>query len=255
MAGRRAGVSRCRVTSVSRPTPHLARVEIVSDDLVGVAPAGPDQRVKVAFPEGRVFGDDPAEMSRSRRRRRTYTLLDLDPERGTAAVEFVLHGSGLASEWAAGAQPGDEVALTTPVGRFELPDSCAELVLVSDESGLPALRAIAAGLPEGLAARAYVEVADDAERADIPSPAALDVTWLVRATGATIGDLVGELTCADDGFVWIAGESDAVRDLRTHLITDAGLHRSRITAVAYWQRGRAEGDPAAGRPGEHTEKG
>lgn len=243
----------CEVTAVTRPTPRTARVELRSDDLVGVHPVGPDQRVKLVFPEGRRFGDDPAEMSRARRRRRTYTLLDLDPETGACAVEFVLHEGGLAGEWAAAVQPGDQVATTTPVGRFELVPGTSEVVLIADETGVPALRAIAAEVtahPDAPRVRAHVEVADAGERREMPG--GVEVDWLLRSDGATLPDLVGRLTVGPDATVWIAGESDVVRDLRVHVITELGLDRSRVNAVAYWIRGRAEGDPAAGRPGEHT---
>ena len=49
----------------------------------------------------------------------------------------------------------------------------------------------------------------------------------------------------------VAGEASAVRTLRTHFVAEAGLERRRVTAVAYWTAGHAEGDPASGRPGEH----
>lgn len=249
----RGGTHRCAVTAVTRLTPRMIRTSLAGPGLVGLEPAGPDQRVKLAFPQGRTFGDDPEEMSRARRRRRTYTLLHLDPRAGTAEVDFVLHGGGLAGEWAAHAQMGDEVALTTPVGRFEAGHT-PWLLLACDETGLPALREILTGLEAGRRVRAYVEVHDDAERQQLPCAADLEVTWLTRADtgaepGALLAALADDVTCdAPQTSAWIAGESEAVRRLRTALVTRVGLDRKRVAAVAYWQAGRAEGEPAAGRP-------
>lgn len=258
---RRSGPIRCRVTAVSRPTPRMVRVELSGPGLVGASATGPDQRVKLAFPDSRRFGDDPAEAGRARRRRRTYTLLDLDPDQGSAVVEFVLHEGGLAGDWADAAQPGDELDLTGPVGAWELDPGASQLVLACDETGVPALLAIAAEPAVGALAarggvRAYVEVDDAAERRELPE--AVDVTWLLRSEHPDIlpGELLGALEatltcddCDDEAQAWVAGEAQAVLRLRAHLQGALGLQRARISAVAYWTRGHAEGDPATGRPG------
>lgn len=251
---RRRGPARCVVTAVTRPMPRMVRVELRGDDLVGVQPTGPDQRVKLAFPTGRAFGDDPGEAAAARRRRRTYTLLDLDPETGSAAVEFVLHGGGLAGPWAGRAQPGDELDLTGPVGTCEIDASAPEHVLICDETGIPAARAILGELVSAgvSAVRAHVEIADEHERVPLPVG---DVSWLVRGDrthGAPMAALARSLSCSPQAQVWIAGEAEAVRALRTHVVADLGLDRRRISAVAYWTVGHAEGDPAAGRPGERV---
>ena len=243
----------CVVAAVTPVTPRMVRLSLRGPGLVGLTDQGPDQRVKVGFPEGRRFGGDPGEVSRARRRRRTYTLLHLDPATGSADIDFVLHGHGLAAEWAREAQIGDEVALTAPIGRAHLHenDGSAHL-LICDETGLPALRAILAALPPGRAARAFIEIHDEAERQPLPSPADVDITWLTRGgqrPDAPLSALTeADLTVDPATQVWIAGESDTVRLLRTLLLTQVGVERSHMTAVAYWQRGTAEAG-IQGRPG------
>lgn len=258
-ARRRSGPVRCVVTAVSRPTPRMVRVDLQGDGLVGVSATGPDQRVKLAFPDGRRFGSDPAEAGRARRRRRTYTLLELDGAAGVATVEFVVHAGGLAGDWADAVQPGDELDLTGPVGSWELDAGATELVLACDETGVPALLAIAEAVTRDAAGastppvRAFVEVEDAAERRDLPT--GVEVTWLLRSAhpGVAAGDLLAALadtlTCDAGAQAWVAGEAQAVLALRAHLQGSLGLERARISAVAYWTRGHAEGDPATGRPG------
>lgn len=248
----RRGPARCIVTAVTRPTPRMVHIELRGDQLVGVPPTGPDQRVKLAFPAGRTFGDDPAEAAAARRRRRTYTLLDLEPETGTAAVELVVHGSGLAGPWAGRAQVGDELDVTGPVGSYESDPEAPEHVLICDETGIPAARAILRDLAAAGATgvSAHVEIPDHDERVPLPTD---DVTWLVRGDrphGAPMAALTRSLSCSPRAQVWIAGEAEAVRALRTHVIADLGLDRRRVSAVAYWTVGHAETDAATGRPGE-----
>ena len=247
---RRSGAPRvCVVTEVLDLTPRLRRVRFRSEDLRGVDPVSPTQRVTIVLPEGHSFGPDPlgsAEYATARRRRRTYTLCDLDAEHGTAALDLVRHGDGVAGLWAERVEPGDEFVLSGPMGTFHLEPGCDRFLLVADETALPAVREILARLPAGARAEVHVEVADEAERLDLPTAADVDVTWWLRSehdaqTGELVGRLAPHLRTAGPGVVvWVGAEADAVTTLRTHLLTEAGCDRRLLDAVAYWRRGRAE---------------
>lgn len=239
----REGLGVCVVTEVADVTPRMRRVTFRGDGLREAVATGPDQRVKLSFPASHRFTGEADEAALARRRRRTYTLLRLDAEAGEATVDFVLHPGGVAATWAAEAVPGDELMLTAPVGGFQVPSDADEVVLVADETGLPALQAIAADLGPDVQARAFVEIADAAERQEIPSSADLAVTWLERdgvdhgsPTAALAPSLAASVS--PQVAVWIAGEAAAVRTLRNALITDAGVDRHRIDAVAYWTKTR-----------------
>ncbi len=239
----REGLGVCSVTEVVDVTPRMRRVTIRGEGLRAAVATGPDQRVKLSFPASHRFTGDADEAALARRRRRTYTLLRLDNENGRAEVDFVLHSAGVAAEWARQAVPGDELMLTAPVGGYEPAVGADEVVLVADETGLPALQAIVAGLAPSTSARAFVEIADAEEQQPIPSDADLEITWLER-DGAPHGEPMARLAAdlvasvSPQVAVWIAGEAAAVRTLRNALITDAGVDRHRIDAVAYWTQGR-----------------
>ncbi|WP_176489779.1 siderophore-interacting protein [Mobilicoccus massiliensis] len=247
---RRSGAPRvCVVTEVIDLTPRLRRVRFRSDDLIGVEPVSPAQRATIVLPAGGSFGPeglDSAEYSAARRTRRTYTLCDLDPRTGTAAIDLVRHGTGVAGTWVERVRPGDDFVLSGPMGKFHLDPAQTHYVLIADETAVPALREICAQLPAGARAEVHVEVADEAERIDLPSPAELDVTWWLRSEhGGEVGELVGRLaphlrTAGPGVTVWIGAEADSVTALRTHLLAEAGCDRRLLDAVAYWRRGRAE---------------
>ncbi|GAB47834.1 putative siderophore-interacting protein [Mobilicoccus pelagius NBRC 104925] len=247
---RRSGAPRlCVVTEVVDLTPRLRRVRFRSDDLVGVESVSPAQRATIVLPEGRTFGPEGVESEEyagARRRRRTYTLCDLDPAAGTAAIDLVRHGEGIAGRWVERVEPGDEFVLSGPMGKFHLDPSHTRYLLVADETALPALREILAQLPAGASAEVHVEVADEAEKIDLPSPATTDVTWWLHSehdgdTGELVGRLAPHLRTAGPGVVvWVGAEAEAVTTLRTHLLTEAGVERALLDAVAYWRRGRAE---------------
>lgn len=247
---RRSGAPRvCRVTEIVDLTPRMRRVRFRSDDLAGAEWVSPAQRCTIILPSRHSFGPEglaSAEYAAARRKKRTYTLVDLDSEAGTAAIDLVRHGTGVAGTWVERVEVGDEFVLNGPMGKFHIDPTHTRFLLVADETALPACREICARLPEGAEAEVHIEVADERERVELPSPARLSVTWWLRSEhGGDVGECIGRLaphlrTAGPGVTVWVGAEADAVTTLRTHLLTEAQVDRSLLDAVAYWRRGRAE---------------
>lgn len=233
---------RCVVTEVEHLSPRMVRVQLQGNDLVGVHPVGPDQRATLLFPEHGRFTGAADELARARRRRRTYTLLDLDPAAGTAAIDFVLHGDGVAAGWATTAEPGHELDVTGPAGRLHLDPRAASWLLVADETGLPALEAILRWLPHSTRVEAHVEIADEQERRALPQRDGVNVVWWSRAQhesapGQLVAALRTHLQIGPDAVAWVAAEASAVSALRAHLQGERGLDRRRVSATPYWRAG------------------
>ncbi|MEU1044879.1 siderophore-interacting protein [Streptomyces sp. NPDC005897] len=194
---------------------------------------------------------------------RSYTLRalrrDADGHTAEVDIDFVLHGlapgsgidAGPAARWAAGAAPGDRVLLLGPAAadnraiRFRPPEDTDLVVIWGDETAVPAACAIVEALPAGTRARVWLEVphADDVQ--DLPTAADAEVTWLVRGAdggpGAALATLRGaQLPPAEHPYVWIAGESGCVKELRRHFVGERGIDRRRVTFVGYWRRGLTE---------------
>jgi NADPH-dependent ferric siderophore reductase len=175
---------------------------------------------------------------------RSYTARRQDPGAGQVEIDFVLHGDGPAATWAGAAAPG---ALLAVAGAGALGDRAApELLLVGDETALPAITRILGAASPDTRGLALVEVADAAEEQPLPAPAGVTVRWLHRggtAPGETtlLTDAVAALDrpAADDVFAWVAAESGAVRTIRADLRGRWGLSRAQHHAIGYWRRGRA----------------
>lgn len=233
---------RCIVTAVEPLSPRMTRVHLRGNDLLGVHPVGPDQRATLLFPENGRFTGEAGELARARRRRRTYTLLDLEPQAGTVAIDFALHGEGVAAGWAAVAEPGHELDVTGPTGRFHLDRHATSWLLVADETGLPALEAILRWLPQSAQVEVHVEVADEQERRALPQRDGINVVWWSRSErGTAPGELVTalgpHLQIGSDAVAWVAAEASAVSALRAHIQGERGLDRRRVSATPYWRAG------------------
>ncbi len=238
-------VFRAVVVRVDDFTPSMKRVVFGGEGLTGFASTGVgDEYLRVLFPragetepELPVVVDNALDYSTiDLDLLRTYTVRGHDAEAGEVTIDFVVHQGGLASSWAQGARPGDVVGLNTPTGMYDAPAGLAWQILVSDCAGLPALARILEQTPAHVRSRVVVEVPDDEHRVELSGAA--DVTWVTGGNGrgpSQLEDIVRTLpTPGNDGYVWVAGESKALRGVRKYLRKELGLPASSYKAVGYW---------------------
>jgi len=202
------------VVSVERLSTSFVRVELGGPALADFGIDGPvyDQRIKLVLPgdSGTVplfvgdeswyatWLDQPAE---ERGHMRTYTIREV---RGSGldtrlVVDVVLHlaegATGPGSRWAAAARPGDRLVLLAPrrgvpFGGIEfVPGPARHLLLVGDETAVPAISSILECLPEGARGAAYLEVPHADDVLDVDGPLGVEVVWLPRE-GAPVGELL-----------------------------------------------------------------
>lgn len=220
----------------------MRRITLSGAELEGFAPDRPASYLKLIFPEPgqtepiRPLPDGPRALSM-----RTYTPLAVRPEALEVDVDFVLHGEGPASTWAAQAQVGQLLFLMGPGPGYALDTAAMQHLLIADASALPAVETILAALPASAHARVLLEVIDAAEQRPLHSAAQLDVHWLARggdhrAAGLPLENALRALpACHPEARVYLACEAAAMRRLR-RLLTDAhGLARSQIVCRGYWK--------------------
>ena len=293
------------VVRADRLSPSFVRVELGGGCLADFGVAGPtyDQRIKLIFPGvpgGPAPSFDGADASwwdtwlsrpeTERGHMRTYTVRDVV---GTGAdtrlvVDIVVHPAedgepGPGCAWAARARRGERVALVAPrrdhdFGGIEFdPGTAGRLLLVGDETAVPAVCAILAQLGRNAVGAAFLEVPTAADIQSVPHPDGVRVVWLPRE-GAGHGELLHPAVVAhlggrpaaapeidevdpdlwetptysssgedvepatvppdhDDLYAWIAGESAMVTGLRRVLVRDLGLDRRQVAFMGYWRRG------------------
>lgn len=253
---------RTHITSVVRVeqvTPVFRQITFGGDGLRSFAPGGHDQFIYVMTPPpGRTELTVDASFTRADFGRFTeedrpvgayYTLLRWRPEVAEIDMLFVLHGigdddhaePGPSAAWAARARPGDPAALWGSRTIYEPPADTDWLLLVGDETGLPAIRVILENLPAGTPAHVFVELGDDADRLPLPERPDVHVTWLVRgdAPAGTTTLLVDAVRTLDhpegNVYAWGGAESRAMADVRRHLRRERGVGRTRVRMTGYWR--------------------
>ena len=240
-------IRRLQVQRVDRISPHFVRVRLTGPDLQGFVSASFDDHIKLMLPAQpggplvlpEAGPDGPAlPPGAERPTMRDYTPSHYDALAQTLDIEFMLHGEGRASEWAAQAQPGDEVGVGGPRGSFVVPTAFDWHLLVGDDTALPAITRRLAELPANSTAIAVIETASPDDRRAFVSQARVETHWVPAGAVSALAQAVSALNLpAGDGFAWAAGEAASMVAVRQALVGQHGLDKSRVRASAYWKRG------------------
>lgn len=201
---RTALIAEARVRRAERISPAFVRVTLESDGFSALGIEGFDTRFKMVFPgpTGELprsperpedwYADWIAMPDETRSPMRTYTVRDVLEEDGVRVlvVDLVVHEEGVrgpACRWALAARPGDVLHVIAPhrdtaeYGGAEFaPGERRDLLLVADETALPAVSRILADIAPDFSGHAFVEVPSTEDILSLAVPGNIAVTWLVR---------------------------------------------------------------------------
>ncbi len=234
------------IDRVERVTPRLTRVTFKDDRLADFSPLKPGAHIKLLFvPQGVHWNPDDPNGQTQRPPARTYTPRFFDPEARELGVKFVHHGTGLASDWASSAKPGDPMFVIGPGGGYDVAADARKIVLVADETAMPEAGTILEALPAGCAAEVLCEVTDgDDERVLSPTVPSAPV-WLHWAgddaqQGTLLEGAVRGIARANaTSHWWIACEAATMRRIRNHLLQDVGVDAALLHTRGYWRLGES----------------
>ncbi|NUV99208.1 SIP domain-containing protein [Streptomyces sp. CAI 127] len=255
------------VLRVADVTPGMRRVTLGGEqlrafhrdglDLPALRSEGFDDHVKFFFADGDAPPVLPGQNVSSldwpadaRPIAKDYTPVRYDPEAGEIDFDFVRHEGGVASTWAQAVKPGEVTWIAGPKMSHGHPEGVDWLLVIGDETALPAIGRWLAEMPAGTRARVFIEVGEESHRQELPTEADATVTWLTR-DGAPAGstDLLERAVRSmewlpGEVYVWAAGEAVSLKGIRRHLSAERGVPRERTRITGYWRR--TEPDPVAG---------
>jgi NADPH-dependent ferric siderophore reductase len=173
---------------------------------------------------------------------RHYTVRGVHDEGRRFDIDFVVHGHGIASQWAERAEPGHILGVfnDSPTrSYYDPPADTRTLILAADAAGLPGLGRILEGLDPTMHAIAAVEVVDPADIQSLHTTADVQLLWL---TGTGNGSSPSALPAAVRAlaapavpwYAWVACEASASRAIRTDLRKRLRSPRARHHAIGYW---------------------
>ena len=177
---------------------------------------------------------------------RDYTPRSWDGAAGWIELDFVLHGDGPASSWAAQAAPGSTLVIGGPRGSLVVPVAFDWYFLAGDETALPAIGRRIEELPAGAKVVAVIEVDNSAEEQSFETSADLTLVYAHRngtpaGTSSALRDAVAAASFpSGDAYAYIAGEVGIARGIREHLTEERGFNPEWVKAAGYWRLGVAD---------------
>jgi NADPH-dependent ferric siderophore reductase len=210
-------------------TPHMLRLGFNSPELRDFVSAAPDDHVKLFF---------GTEM-------RDYTPRRFDAEAGTLVLDFALHDAGPATRWAMEAKVGDTLEIGGPRGSAVMPDDFDWVLLIGDETALPAIGRRIEELRPGVSVTSFVLVPEAEDAQHFATAANWTGHWIARGdstddVGLLLAAIQGFTLPPGEGFVWIAAEAQAARAVRRHVVETLGQPKAWVKAAGYWLRGVAD---------------
>ena len=239
------------VRRVEHLNPRMVRVTLGGAELAGFTIDQPAASVRVLLPTP--GGSDlvvPSwngnEFLRPDGRRptiRTLTPWRFEPDALELDVGIVVHGGGVASDWALSAEPGAPAAISGPGRGYAVDLDAPAYLIAGDETAIPAITQVLDAVPDATPVQVRVEAAHSDGRLALPEHPGATVEWCDLPPGATPGDAlaaaVRDVELPDGTRVWAAGEAAAVQRIRRHLFDDRGLPRAQTSVRGYWKHGRA----------------
>jgi NADPH-dependent ferric siderophore reductase len=229
----------------------MVRVTLAGPDLAGLTVEQPAASVRVLLPSPGAaelvvptWNGNEFRLPDGRRPTiRTFTPWRVDPDALELDVGIVVHGGGVASDWAVSAQPGAAAAVSGPGRGYTVDRDAPAYLVAGDETAIPAITQVLEAVPDETPVQVRVEVAHADGRLELPSHPGATVEWYDlppdSAPGDALGAAVRELDLAPGTRVWAAGEAAAVQRIRRHLFEDRGVPRAQTSVRGYWKHGRA----------------
>lgn len=222
----------------------MRRVTFEGSDLESFAWSGPAAHLKIIFPlPGTSVVPDYDPDGPRPTTIRTYTPRRFDAATKQLDVDFVLHGEGPGSTWAAQAAPGQEVIVLGPASGYPVDLEAEWYVLAGDDAALPAIETLLEAIPAHATVSAFIEVPSPSEERALAATRAADIRWLVRdeRTAAPASALLAALSSfswpAGAGRIYVGCEADGMRRIRSAIVPACGLDRSRVVTRGYWRQG------------------
>jgi NADPH-dependent ferric siderophore reductase len=233
---------RVEVTRIQTLSPLMRRITLRGDELEGFEVTDPACYMKLIFPEpGQTEPERPLPDAPRPKSMRTYTPLAVRTELHEVDVDFVLHGDGPASTWAAQALTGQVLYLMGPGPGYKLPLEAPQHLLIGDDSALPAFETILARLPATVQVKLLIEVPAITEQRKLTGAAIVDAEWVARGADNRQAGQALEAALRKAGppvagaRIYLACEAAAMRRIRLLLINELGVERTQIVGRGYWK--------------------
>lgn len=223
------------ITSKEYITPKMIRIVAKGDELSDFVSKSPDDHIKLIAG----MTDDGPIM-------RDYTPRAYSNAECMITVDFAVHEAGPVTEWAIAANIGDDMRIAGPRGSAELTEAFDWVMLIGDETALPAMGRWVeenAGATE-ITTLGIVTSTEEEQQWESAKPH--KALWVHRPaqqdTDSTAAlSLLKEFERpSGKGFIWIAAEASVARAIKSFVLDEWKHPSHHLKSSGYWVKGLAD---------------
>lgn len=232
---------------------NMLRVVLQSEDFTRLQISDLGGYIKLMFhPEGNTdistLGEDERPIMR------TYTISELNLDKGQIAVDFVKHEvderhkiinkeqGGYAIHWAMNTKAGDTILIGGP-GTSQVIDLNAQQVfMVADMTAIPAITEKLKKLNQNSVGHVVVQLSSPQDNPNWNLPVGIQLHTVIGHQPTELSDAVTQLSIdSQDVAIWCACEFTAMKAIRTHFNQCGAIQRAKSYFSSYWKQGVTEG--------------
>lgn len=251
---------RAHVVEITPVAPVMTRVRVTGADFGDFVSTGPGDHTRIYFPDPTTGdlvaptatgpGEDGIVRPETPGHARDFTPLPVTdyPDSVAVDLDFFLHVSpGPASTWAQNARIGDEIVVVGPRGSRNAPQGASRVLLVCDETAMPAAGRWAAEVSASTRVQLLAITGDDGSWigeyiAGVSGRTDVEVTHLAAGDGDGLISEIDAAAIDDTTFVFAAGEANGLIPVRRHLRRTIELPAEQVALSGYWRQGTAAFD-------------
>lgn len=231
---------------------NMQRVILQGEDFKSLQATDLGGYIKLMFhPEGHTDISSLGEGERPVMR--TYTISELDLDKGQISVDFVKHEAdkthkavskkqgGYAIHWAMNAKVGDTISIGGP-GNSQIIDLNAKQVfMVADMTAIPAITEKLNKLEKNAVGHVVVQLTSPQDNPNWELPIGMQLHTVVGHQPSQLSDAVTQLSIdSQDVAIWCACEFTAMKAIRSHFNQHDAILREKSYFSSYWKQGVTE---------------
>ena len=223
------------ITAKEFVTPKMIRITVSGDDLADFPSMAPDDHLKLMINNG----TDKPDM-------RDYTPRYIDNKSRVLVVDFAIHEAGPATQWAINAEIGDKMRIGGPRGSSQLTEAFDWKLLIGDETALPAMGRWVEESSTDHTLLTLGIVTGKSEEQHWQTNANHAAYWVHRPSSddtnahAVIEQLRTLELPSGKGFIWIAAEAKAAREIKAFVLQHFAHPPQFVKSSGYWVKGQAD---------------
>lgn len=177
---------------------------------------------------------------------RTYTIRSVNTINNELTIDMLMHeDGGPGSSWVTQAKKGDKIGLLGPIGKpFTLTNW---MLLVGDETALPAISRILETMPPESKGIALIEIENEKDILPLKHPSGVNLQWICRHKNENLNALMTAVKNSKwpedkslQPFVWAGVEFDTFKALRHYFFDELSIEKQQQLIVSYWRKGKSE---------------